>query len=131
MFRSKKKTSLRRRIKPAIWIVLILSFLTLSLANACLIPEETKKGKDCCAPSCRTVSSPELAKSFCHLSDQQRSLHTEASFSIPLFPLEDALAFVTPALQVPLLSFVSFRDTGLSGIKQHDDLCILHRTLLL
>jgi hypothetical protein len=120
--------------KKAKWVVLLtlgLSFLTLSLASACMIPDWAPKADDCCAVPCRNVSSPELAKSFCHLSTQQRSLHAGPQLPAPAVLVEDGLALIAQSLKSPPPVFSSQFDPNCPLQQPQGDLFILHRTLLL
>ncbi|MCG3116996.1 MAG: hypothetical protein LLH30_15070 [Candidatus Manganitrophus sp. SA1] len=120
-----------RKFKWLVLIILSLSFLTLSLASACMIPDWAPKADDCCAIPCRNVSSPELAKSFCHLSTQQRSLHAGPQLPAPAVLVEDGLALIAQSLKAPPPVFSSQFDPDCSLQQPHGDLYILHRTLLL
>lgn len=120
-----------RKCKWLVLIILGLSFLTLSLASACMIPDWAPKADDCCAIPCRNVSSPELAKSFCHLSTQQRSLHAGPQLPAPAVLVEDGLALIAQSLKAPPPVFSSQFDLDCSSLQPQGDLYILHRTLLL
>ena len=89
-----------RKLKFLILLTLAVSFLTLSLANACMVPDWAPKAEDCCTLPCRNVTSPELAKSFCHLS-QQGSLHGEPQLPAPAVLAEDGLALIVQSLKAP------------------------------
>lgn len=122
---------LGKKFKWLILITLGLSFLTLSLASACMIPDWAPKAEDCCAIPCRNVTSPELAKSFCHLSTQQRSLHAGPQLPTPAVLVEDGLALIAESLKAPPPVFSSQFDLECSLQRPQGDLFILHRTLLL
>lgn len=122
---------LGKKFKWLILITLGLSFLTLSLASACMIPDWAPKAEDCCAIPCRNVTSPELAKSFCHLSTQQRSLHAGPQLPTPAVLVEDGLALIAQSLKAPPIVFSSQFDLECSLQRPQGDLFILHRTLLL
>lgn len=122
---------LNKKTKWPILIVLGVSFLTLSLANACMAPEGAPKAADCCAVPCRNVSSPELAKSFCHLSAQQRSLHSGPQLPMPALLAEDGLALIADSLKAPPFVFSSRFNPDRPIRQSRGDLFILHRTLLL
>ena len=91
----------KKKIKLLVLITLAASFLTLSLANACMVPDWAPKAEDCCAVPCRNVSSPELAKSFCQLSTQQGSLHGGPQLPSPALLAEDGLALLVQSLKAP------------------------------
>lgn len=120
-----------KKTKLLILITLGLSFLTLSLANACMVPDWAPKADDCCTVPCRNVSSPELAKSFCHLSAQQRSLHAGPQLPPPAVLTEHGLALIAHSLKAPPPVFSSILDSDHPLQQPHGDLFILHRTLLL
>ena len=120
--------------KKAKWVILItlfLSFLTLSLATACMVPDWAPKAEDCCAIPCRNVSSPDLAKSLCQLSTQQGSLHGGPQLPAPALLAEDGLALIAHSLKVPPPLFSRPIDSNHPLKQPHGDLCILHRSLLL
>lgn len=121
----------RQKFKWLVFIVLGLSFLTLSLASACLIPDWAPKADDCCTLPCRNVSSPELAKSFCHLSTQQRSLHAGPQLPAPAVLVEEGLALIASSLKAPPPVFSSQFDPDGPFQQPQGDLFILHRSLLL
>lgn len=112
-------------------IILAFSFLTLSLASACMIPDWAPKADDCCAVPCRNVSSPELAKSFCHLSTQQRSLHAGPQLPAPAVLVEDGLALIAKSLKAPPPVFSSPVDSDHPLQQPSEELYLLNRTLLL
>src|SRR5581483_9900943 len=121
----------RKKLKLLILFTLAVSFITLSLANACMVPDWAPKAEDCCAVPCRNVTSPELAKSFCQLSTQQGSLHGGPQLPAPALLAEDGLALIVQSLKAPPLIFLSQIDSD-HPIKQcHGDLFILHRTILI
>ncbi|HLG22518.1 MAG TPA: hypothetical protein VI382_06855 [Candidatus Manganitrophaceae bacterium] len=122
--------SFRRKSKWIVLAVLGLSFFTLSLANACMTPDAAP-GADCCALPCRNVSSPELAKSYCHLSDQQRSLHAAPQIHPPALSAENTLSLIADSLKAPPLRALSSLDPNHPIQHRFGDLCILHRALLL
>lgn len=122
---------LHRKFKWLVLIVLGLSFLTLSLASACMIPDWAPKADDCCAVPCRNVSSPELAKSFCHLSTQQRSLHAGPQLPAPAVLVEDGLALIAQSLKAPPPVFSSPVDSDHPLQQPSEELYLLNRTLLL
>ena len=112
-------------------IILAFSFLTLSLASACMVPDWAPKADDCCVLPCKTVSSPELAKSFCNLSDQQRSLHAGPQLHAPAILVEDGLALIARSCKTPPPVFSSLLNSDHPIQQPPGDLFILHRTLLL
>lgn len=120
-----------RKIKLLILVILGLSFLTLSLASACMVPDWAPKADDCCVLPCKTVSSPELAKSYCDLSNQQRSLHSGPQLPAPAVLVEDGLALIAHSLKAPPPVFLSRFELDHSIQQPQEDLFILHRTLLL
>jgi hypothetical protein len=120
-----------KKAKLLILIVLGLSFITLSMASACMIPDWAPKADDCCVLPCKNVSSPELAKSFCHLSDQQRSLNAGPQLPQPAVLVEDGLALISHSLKAPPPLFPSQIDSNHFIQQPPGDLCILHRILLL
>ena len=89
------------------------------------------KADDCCVLPCKTVSSPELAKSYCDLSNQQRSLHAGPQLPAPAILVEDGLALIAHSLKAPPPVFLSRFELDHSIQQPQEDLFILHRTLLL
>jgi hypothetical protein len=122
---------LGKKAKYVALIVLALSFLTLSLANACMVPDWAPKAEDCCAIPCQNVSSPDLAKSFCQLSTQQGSLHGGPQLPSPALLVEDGLALIAHSLKAPPRLFSSRIDSDRPIKQPHGDLVILHCTLLI
>lgn len=121
-----------KKAKLLIFIVLGLSFVTLSLASACMVPDWAPKADDCCVLPCKTVSSPELAKSYCDLSNQQRSLHAGPQLPAPAILVESSLNLIVQSLKAPPPGFSSYSLDPDQPIQQFQgDLCILHRTLLI
>lgn len=112
-------------------IILAFSFLTLSLASACMVPDWAPKADDCCVLPCKTVSSPEMAKSFCNLSDQQRSLHAGPQLHAPAILVEDGLALIARSCKASPPVFSSVLNSDHPIQQPPGDLFILHRTLLL
>ncbi|NKE71140.1 hypothetical protein [Candidatus Manganitrophus noduliformans] len=112
-------------------IILAFSFLNLSLASACMVPDWAPKADDCCVLPCKTVTSPELAKSFCNLSDQQRSLHAGPQLYAPAILVEDGLALIARSCKAPPPVILSGIDSDQPLSQPRGDLFILHRTLLL
>ncbi len=121
----------RKKIKLLILFTLAVSFLTLSLASACMVPDWAPKAEDCCAVPCRNVTSPELAKSFCQLSTQQGALHGGPQLPAPAILAEDGLALIVQSLKAPPPIFSSRIDSDHPIKQSHEDLFILHRTLLI
>lgn len=121
----------RKKIKLLILITLAASFLTLSLANACMVPDWAPKAEDCCVVPCRNVSSPDLAKSFCHLSAQQSSMHSGPQAPPPAILTEHVLALIAHSMKAPPPVFSCVLDSDHPLQQPHGDLFILHRTLLL
>lgn len=121
----------RKKIKLLILFTLAASFLTLSLASACMVPDWAPKAEDCCAVPCRNVSSPELAKSFCQLSTQQGSLHGGPQLPAPALLSEDGLTLIVQSLKAPPPVFLSRIDSDHLVKQPQGDLFILHRTLLI
>jgi len=121
----------RKKVKLLVLITLAASFLTLSLANACMVPDWAPKAEDCCTIPCRNVTSPDLAKSFCQLSSQQGSLHGGPQSLAPVVLVEDGLALIVHSLKAPPPVFSSILDSDHPLQQPHGDLFILHRTLLL
>lgn len=120
----------RKKFKLLILLTLAASFLTLSLASACMVPDWAPKAEDCCTVPCRNVSSPELARSFCHLSAQQGSLHGGPQLPAPAVLAEDGLALIVQSLKAPPI-FSSRIDPDHPITQPHGDLFIFHRTLLI
>lgn len=120
-----------RKLKFLILLTLAVSFLTLSLANASMVPDWAPKAEDCCAIPCRNVTSPELARSFCHLSSQQGSLHGGPQLPAPAVLAEDGLTLIVQSLKAPPPIFSSRIDPDHPITQPHGDLFILHRTLLI
>lgn len=120
-----------KKLKLLILFTLAVSFLTLSLASACMVPDWAPKAEDCCAVPCRNVSSPELVKSFCQLSTQQGSLHGGPQLPAPAVLSEDGLALIVQSLKAPPPIFSSRIDPDHPITQPHGDLFILHRTLLI
>ncbi len=120
-----------RKIKLWILVILGLSFLTLSLASACMVPDWAPKADDCCVLPCKTVSSPEMAKSFCNLSDQQRSLHAGPQLHAPAILVEDGLALIARSFKAPPPVFSSSVNSDHPLQQPPEDLYLLNRTLLL
>jgi hypothetical protein len=112
-------------------IILAFSFLTLSLASACMVPDWAPKADDCCVLPCKTVSSPELAKSYCDLSNQQRSLHAGPQLPAPAILVEDGLALIARSFKAPPPVFSSPVDSDHPLQQPPEDLYLLNRTLLL
>lgn len=117
-------------IKWLVLIVLGLSFLTLSLASACMVPDGAPQAADCCVLPCKAVSSPEMAKSYCDLSNQQRSLHAGPQLHGSVILVEDGLSLIADSLKAPP-SFTSLRNLNTPQKSSHEDLCLLHRTFLI
>ena len=122
---------LGKKAKYFALIVLALSFLTLSLANACMVPDWAPKAEECCAIPCKNVSSPDLAKSFCQISSQQGSLHGAPQLPSPAILAIDGLTLLTQSLKAPPGLFSSYIDSDHPIKQPHGDLIILHRTLLI
>lgn len=121
-----------RKTKWLIILVLGFSFMTLSLASACMVPDWVPKADDCCVLPCKNVSSPELARSYCDLSNQQRSLHAGPQLPSPAVLVEDGLALIVQSLKAPPPPvFSSLLDSDHPIKQSQQDLCILHRTFLL
>lgn len=120
-----------RKIKLWILVILGLSFLTLSLASACMVPDWAPKADDCCVLPCKTVSSPEMAKSFCNLSDQQRSLHAGPQLPAPAILVEDGLLLIARSFKAPPPVFSSSVNSDHPLQQPPEDLYLLNRTLLL
>lgn len=120
-----------RKIKLWILVILGLSFLTLSLASACMVPDWAPKADDCCVLPCKTVSSPEMAKSFCNLSDQQRSLHAGPQLLAPAILVEDGLSLIARSFKAPPPVFSSSVNSDHPLQHPPEDLYLLNRTLLL
>lgn len=121
----------RKMVKLLILFTLAISFLTLTLASACMVPDWAPKAEDCCTIPCRNVTSPDLAKSFCQLSSQQGSLHGGPQLPAPAILVEDGLALIVQCLKDPPPVFSSIFDPDHPLQQPHGDLIILHRTLLI
>ena len=121
----------RRKFKLLILMTLAASFLTLSLASACMVPDWAPKAEDCCAVPCRNVTSPELAKSFCQLSTQQGSLHGGPQLPAPALLAEDGLSLIVLSLKAPPPIFSSQIDSDRPIKQSRGDLFILHHTILI
>lgn len=119
------------KAKWLVFIILGVSFLTLSLANACMVPDWAPDAEDCCVLPCKTVSSPELAKSYCNLSDQQRSLHAGPQLASPSVLAEDGLALIAASINPPPPRFSPQYDSNYPKKKSSGDLSILHHVLLI
>lgn len=120
--------------KKTKWLILVtlgLSFLTLSLASACMVPDWAPKADDCCVLPCKTVSSPELAKSYCDLSNQQRSLHAGPQLPAPAILVEDGLSLIARSFKAPPPVFSSSVNSDHPLQQPPEDLYLLNRTLLL
>jgi hypothetical protein len=126
-----KTMFLRKKAKYITLTILAFSFLTLSLASACMVPDWAPKADDCCVLPCKTVSSPEMAKSFCNLSDQQRSLHAGPQLHAPAILVEDGLALIARSLKAPPPVFSSSVNSDHPLQQPPEDLYLLNRTLLL
>lgn len=122
---------LGKKAKYFTLIVLAVSFLTLSLASACMVPDWAPKAEECCAIPCRNVSSPDLARSFCQLSAQQGSLHGGPQLPAPAILEHDGLALIAHSLKAPPPLFSPRIDSDRPIKQPHGDLIILHRTLLI
>ena len=122
---------LGKKAKYVALIVLALSFLTLSLANACMVPDWAPKAEECCVIPCKNVSSPDLAKSFCQISAQQGSLHGGPHLPSPAILVQDGLALIAHSFKAPPRLFLSRVDSDHPIKQPHGDLIILHRTLLI
>lgn len=120
-----------RKIKLLILVILGLSFLTLSLASACMVPDWAPKADDCCVLPCKTVTSPELAKSYCDLSNQQRSLHAGPQLPAPAILVEDGLSLIARSFKAPPPVFSSSVNSDHPLQQPPEDLYLLNRTLLL
>lgn len=120
--------------KKAKWLILVisgLSFLTLSLASACMVPDWAPKADDCCVLPCKTVTSPELAKSYCDLSKQQRSLHAGPQLPAPAILVEDGLSLIARSFKAPPPVFSSSVNSDHPLQQPPENLYLLNRTLLL
>jgi hypothetical protein len=120
-----------KKTKWLILVILGLSFLTLSLASACMVPDWAPKADDCCVLPCKTVTSPELAKSYCDLSNQQRSLHAGPQLPAPAILVEDGLALIARSFKAPPPVFSSSVNSDHPLQQPPEDLYLLNRTLLL
>lgn len=119
------------KAKWLVFIILGLSFLTLSLANACMVPDWAPDAEDCCVLPCRTVSSPELAKSYCSLSDQQRSLHAGPQLASPAVLAEDGIALIAASIKPPPPLISPQYDLNYPKRKSSENLSILYHALLI
>lgn len=117
--------------KWLVFIILGFSFLTLSLANACMVPDWAPDAEDCCVLPCKTVSSPELAKTYCNLSDQQRSLHAGPQLPPPAILVEDGLVLIAASIKPPPALFAPQCDLNYPRKESSQDLSILHHALLI
>lgn len=119
------------KAKWLVFIILGISFLTLSLANACMVPDWAPDAEDCCVLPCKTVSSPELAKSYCNLSGQQRSLHIGPQLPSTAVLVEDGLALIAASIKPPPPLFSPQSDSNYPSKESLQHLFILHHALLI
>jgi hypothetical protein len=120
-----------KKAKLLVLLTLAISVLTLSLASACMVPDWAPKAEDCCMLPCRNVSSPDLAKTFCHLSTQQRSMDAGPQLPPSAVLAEDGLTLITQSLKAPPLVSSSRIDSDHPIHQPPGDLVILHRALLI
>lgn len=123
----------KKKIKWVVSVVLGLLFLTLPMADACMLEHLSLRHRPDLSHRdtmpCSTLPSSETAKHFCNLSDEHRSLHHVQSFCAPALLSENGLALIDYSLKA-LSPLSGVFDLSLPQKHPSRALFILHRTLL-
>ena len=123
----------KKKIKWVVSLVLGLLFLTLPMADACMLEHLSLRHRADLSHRdtmpCNTLPSSETAEHFCNLSDEHRSLHPVQSFCAPALFSENGLALIAHSLKA-VSPFSGFFDPNLFQKHPSRALFILHRTLL-